>query len=91
MPILNTKNHWEGPKGPLRWPKKEGRVVARTSSIGTNKFKEQLDKFLTNIPDQSKIPREFQACLTVQGIHSNLLADWIPLILGDVRWQRHGN
>merc|ERR1711895_65775 len=21
LPILNTKNHWEGPKGPLRWPK----------------------------------------------------------------------
>merc|ERR1712082_155247 len=31
LPILNTKNHWEGPKGPLRWPKATLRWPKATS------------------------------------------------------------
>ena len=71
------------PKSRKDIPKK----LRNIKRVGVEDFKEHLDNYLTNIPDQPKVPGMTPACMTSSAVPTNSLLHWIPLVTREAVWK----
>ena len=55
--------------------------------VWIDEFKEHLDNYLTDIPDQPKVPGMTAACMTNSAVPTNSLLHWIPLVSREAVWR----
>lgn len=58
--------------------------------VGVDKFKEHLDEYLSEVPDEPKVPGMTPSCLTSDSVPSNSLIHWIPKMSREAVWRRPG-
>ena len=66
------------------------RELRNLKGVEVDNFKEHLDRYLTEVPDQPKVPGMMPTCLTSDSIPSNSLLHWIPLMSREAVWRRPG-
>jgi hypothetical protein len=54
--------------------------IQNLTSISIEEFKKNLDKLLTQIPDEPKVPGLTPSCLTPEARLTNSLVHWIPFL-----------
>ena len=55
--------------------------IRNLKKVSEIEFKEELDKFLTEIPDEPKVPGSIPSCLTpMEARPTNSLVSWIPYL-----------
>ena len=64
--------------------------IINLRGIGVDEFKEHLDTYLKEIPDQPKVAGMTPTAMTTTAVPSNSLLQWIPLVTREAAWRRHG-